>query len=102
SDCHRGFTSASSRAQSDSQASPHAAGEGSVADLFFFSTPQRQRNMNERDEADSNRCIGVLCRWVGGRSIVVTTSQDSCHNLESGMVSKRISTRSVAGKTGAT
>jgi hypothetical protein len=44
-----------SRAQSDSQASSHATssarrrrGEGSGADLVFFSTQQRQRDINKR------------------------------------------------------
>jgi Endonuclease/Exonuclease/phosphatase family. len=43
--------------------------------------------MNNRNEAGFNRCIGVLCRWLGAGSIA-RISQGSNHNLESGMVSK--------------
>jgi hypothetical protein len=32
-------------------------------------TPQWQRDMNKRNEAGFTRCIGVLCRWLGARSI---------------------------------
>jgi hypothetical protein len=35
--------------------------------LVLVSTHQLQRDMNKRYEAGFNRCIGVLCRWLGSR-----------------------------------
>jgi hypothetical protein len=52
-------------------------------------TNECQRDMNRRKRsAGFNHYIGVLCRWVRTRSIA---SQNSDHNLESRMVSKRTS-----------
>jgi len=54
------------------------------------STTQWQHDMNKRNEAGFTRCIGVLCRWLGARSIA-SISEGSDHNLKSGMLSKRLS-----------
>jgi hypothetical protein len=41
--------------------------------FVLVSTQQCQRDMNKRNEARFTRSIGVLCRWIGARSIVATS-----------------------------
>jgi len=73
----------------------------SVNDAEVASQSDRNLILSGPYEADFKRCIGVLYCWLSARSIA-RASQGSHHNLESRMVSKRVSPRGATGKTSTT